>query len=156
MWSILIWDIMQLKTTQLLNHSSTGKTNPAKGRRIDNNLCSCKNYQMNEYHSYAQEQSSCEVLQKLIEIFTSKGWLNNNLIINYQNNRYRISCNEERFFAYRINENCGLSPGVPGWPVCIIKKDYIYDESGILDFTPAALNIYDWLNIMATQNFEVV
>lgn len=111
---------------------------------------------MDGYHSNAQQLSSRDVLQKLIEIFTSKGWLNNNLIINYQNKRYRIYCNEERFIAYQINENCGLSPGVPGWPVCIIKQDYIYDESGILDFTPAALNIYDWLNIMATQNFEVV
>lgn len=111
---------------------------------------------MNGYHSYVQEQSSRDVLQKLIGIFTSKSWFNKNLRIKYQNKRYWISCSEERFFTYRINENCGLSPGVPGWPVCIIKKDYIYDESGILDFTPTALNIHDWLNIMATQNFEVV
>jgi len=111
---------------------------------------------MNGYHSYVQEQSSRDVLQKLIEIFTSKGWLNKNLKIQYQNKRYRISCNEERFFAYQINENCGLGPGVPGWPVCIINKDYIYDESGILDFTSTALTIHDWLNIMATENFEVV
>jgi hypothetical protein len=91
-----------------------------------------------------------------MEIFTSKGWLNKNLRIKYQNKRYWVSCSEESFFAYQINENCGHGPGVPGWPVCIIKKDYIYDESGILDPTFTALNIHDWLNIMATQSFEVV
>ncbi len=111
---------------------------------------------MNGYHSYAQEQSPRDVLHKLIEIFTSKDWLNKNLRIKYQNKSYKISCDEERFFAYQINEACGSGPGVPGWPVCIIKKDYVYDESGILDFTSTALNIHDWLNIVATQNFEVV
>ena len=111
---------------------------------------------MNGYHSYVQERSSRDVLQKLLKIFTNKGWLNKNLKIKYQNKRYRISCNEERFFAYQINENCGISPGVPGWPVCIIKKDYIYDESGILDFTSTVLTIHDWLNIMATEKFEVI
>lgn len=110
---------------------------------------------MNRHRPHVQEQNPCDVLQKLIEVFTCKGWLNNNLIIKYQDRRYRVSCNEERFFAYQINGNCGLSPGVPGWPVCIIKRDYIYDESGILDFTPTTLNIHDWLNIMTTQTFEM-
>ena len=111
---------------------------------------------MNRYYLYVQGQSPGDVLRKLIEIFTSKGWINKNLRIKYQNKRYRISCNKERFFAYQINEYCGFSLGVPGWPVRIIKKDYIYDESGIIDFTPTALNIHDWLNIMTTQKFEMV
>ena len=111
---------------------------------------------MNGHHSYIQEQSPSDVLHKLIEIFTSKGWLNKNLRIKYQEKRYRISCSEEMFFAYQINENCGHSTGVPGWPVCIIEGDYTYDESGIPDLTFTALNIHDWLNIMATQNIEVV
>jgi hypothetical protein len=110
---------------------------------------------MNGYDSYIPEQSPRDVLQKLIEIITSKGWLNEDFKIKYQNKRYRISCNEEMFFAYQINEYCGLGPGVPGWPVCIVKKDYIYDESGIIDPTSTTLNIHDWLNIMATQTFEV-
>ena len=111
---------------------------------------------MNIYHSYVREQSPLDLLYKLIEIFTSKDWLNKNLRIKYQNKRYWVSCSEDRFFAYQINEHCGLGPGVPGWPVCIIEKDNYYDESGILGPTFTALNAHDWLNIMATQNFEVV
>ncbi len=111
---------------------------------------------MNGNRWYLQEKNPCDVLHKLIEIFASKGWLNKKFRIKYQNRRYWISCNEDRFFAYQINENCGLSPGVPGWPVCIIRKDYVYDESGIPDLTSTKLDRHHWLNITANQNFELI
>lgn len=69
---------------------------------------------MNGERWYLQEKSQRDVLNKLIEIFASKGWLNNKLRIKHQNKRYWISCNVERFIVYQINETCGLSPGVPG------------------------------------------
>jgi|TARA_B100001971_G_C17866709_1_gene371102 hypothetical protein len=59
-------------------------------------------------------------------------------------------------FAYQINENCSISPGVLGWLVCIIKKSYIYDELGIFDSTSTASSIHDGINVIATQNLEVV
>ncbi len=111
---------------------------------------------MNGHRWYLQEKSPRDVLHKLIEIFASKGRLNKKLRIKYQSKRYWISCNEERFFAYQINENCGLGPGVPGWPVCIIRKDYVYDESGIPDLTSTVLNMHDWLNIITNHNFELI
>ena len=117
-------------------------------------LYSCKNYPMNGNLSNAPD--SGDVLRNFIEIFTGNGWLNKNIAIVYQNKRYRISCNEERFFAYQINENGGHGPGVPGWPVCIIKNDSIFDESGIPDFEPESLTVHDWLNLISAQNFEVV
>ena len=105
---------------------------------------------------YLHEKSPCEVLGKFVEIFDSKGWFNKKLRIKYRNKRYWISCNEERFFAYQINENCGLGPGVPGWPVCLIREDYVYDGSEISDLTPTKLNTDDWLNIIANQRFELL
>jgi len=105
---------------------------------------------------HLQEESSCDILHKFIEIFDSKGWLNKKLSIKYPNKRYRVSCNEERFFAYQINECCGLGPGVPGWPVCLIRKDYVYDESETHDLTSTKLNLHDWLNIIANQNLELI
>jgi hypothetical protein len=105
---------------------------------------------------HLQEESSCDILQEFIEIFDSKGWLNKELRIKYQNERYWVSCNGERFFAYQINENCALGPGVPGWPVCIIRKDYFYDESKIPYPTSTKLNTHDWLNIIANKEFELI
>jgi hypothetical protein len=103
---------------------------------------------------YLREKSPCDFLRKFTEIFDSKGWLNKKLRIKYQSKRYWISCNEERVFAYEINETCGLGPGVPGWPVCLVEKDYVYDESQISALTPTELNTDDWLNIIANQKFE--
>ncbi len=111
---------------------------------------------MNGHRWYLQEKNPCDVLHKFIEIFASKGWLNKKFKIKYRNRRYWISCNEDRFFAYQINEYCGLSPGVPGWPVCIIRKDYVYDESGMADLTSTVLNMHDWLNIITNYNFELI
>jgi len=105
---------------------------------------------------HLQEESSGDILHKFIEIFDSKGWLNKKLSIKYPNKRYRVSCNEERFFAYQINECCGLGPSVPGWPVCLIRKDYVYDESETHDLTSTKLNLHDWLNIIANQNLELI
>jgi hypothetical protein len=107
-------------------------------------------------HWYLREESPCDVLRKFIEIFQGKGWLNSKLRIKYQNNRYWISCNEERFFAYEINDNCGIGPGVPGWPVCLVEKNYVYDEAEISAFTPTKFNTEDWLNIIANQKFELL
>ncbi len=105
---------------------------------------------------YLKEKNPCDVLHKFIEIFDGKSWLNKELRIKYQSKRYWISCNEERFFAYQINENCGLGPGVPGWPVCLIRKDYVYDESEISGLTSTKLSAYDWLNIIDNQNLELI
>jgi len=111
---------------------------------------------MNGDSRHLQEENSCDILHKFIEIFDSKGWLNKKLRIKYQGKRYWISCNEERFFAYQINENCGLGPGVPGWPVCLIRKDYVYDESEISDLASTKLSAHDWLDIMDNQNLELL
>ena len=111
---------------------------------------------MNGDRWHLHEKSSRDVLYKLVEIFASKGWLNKKLRIKYRNKKYWISCSEERYFAYQINGNCGLGPGVQGWPVCIIRKDYVYDEPGIPDLTSTKLDMYDWLDIMANQNFELM
>ncbi len=111
---------------------------------------------INGYRWYLQEKSPRDVLHKLIEIFASEGWFNKKPKMRYKNERYRISCSEEGSFAYQINGNCCLGPGVPGWPVCIIRKDYVYDESGIPDITSTKLDMHDWLNIIANQNFELI
>lgn len=110
----------------------------------------------NESRQHPREKSSTDVWRQLTGIFASRGWLNKELRIRYQDKGYWISCNEERFFAYRINENGGLGPGVPGWPVCIIGQDYVFDESEMSALTSPRLSMHDWLNIIANDNFELI
>ena len=111
---------------------------------------------MNGDNRHLQEDNSCDIVHKFIEIFDSKGWLNQKLRTKYQNKRYWASCDKEKFFAYRINENCGLGPSVPSWPVCLIRKGYVYDKSEKPDFTSLKLNMHDWLYIVASNKFELI
>ena len=97
---------------------------------------------------HTEEKDPGDILHKFVEIFESKGWLNKKLRIKYQSKRYWVSCNRERFFTYQINENCGQGPGVPSWSVCLIKRDYVYDESEISEPTTTKLDAHDWLNII--------
>ena len=69
---------------------------------------------MNEEHWYLQERRPRDVLHKLVEIFANKGWLNKKLRMKYQNKRYWLSCSEERFFAYQINEKLWPRPRCAG------------------------------------------
>ena len=109
-----------------------------------------------DHYSSQKGTGSREVLDRFIEIFAREGWLNRRIKIKYQDKLYWISCNKESFFAYQINENSGLGPGVPGWPVYIISKDYVYDESKIANLSRGELNGHNWLNIIDNRNFEVI
>lgn len=111
---------------------------------------------MNLNHLPQQDDSPLQVLCKLIELFTSLGLINKKVKIKHQDQDYWIFCNEEKFLAYKINENCGISPGLPGWPVCIIREDYVFDESAVPELTFTNLKMHDWLSIIANQEFELI
>ena len=110
----------------------------------------------NEPSRDTQRSNYDDVMLQLTEIFGSKGWLGKDLRISHQDKRYRIACNEQRFLAYRINENCGLHPGVPGWPVCLVYQDYLFDESESSGPTSVKLSIQDWVRIIANEDFKLI
>jgi hypothetical protein len=49
------------------------------------------------------------------------------LLINYKWEKH-----ENR--QYTISRSCGVSPGYPGWPVCIITHDQIIDDTNMSVF----------------------
>jgi len=100
--------------------------------------------------------SPAGVLQEFIEIFEGKGWLNKHLRIKYQDKTYRVHCNEQLFFAYRINEYSYLPPGAPGWFVCKVGQDYVFDESGPSYPASTEPSIQDWLTVIANEDFELI
>jgi hypothetical protein len=97
-----------------------------------------------------------DILQHIIGIFTSKGWLNLHIRIQYRNKRYRLSCGETEFLAYRINDHYGLPPGCPGWPVCIITRDHIIHDTEMSAFTSAEPSAQEWLRCIADDDFELI
>ena len=109
-----------------------------------------------EHYQHPLDKSQTDLLYRFAEIFRCRDRLNKKITIRYSDKMYIISCNEEQFLAYRINEDCGLHPGIPGWPVCIVSRDHLFDESGISDPMSSKLSIHDWLNIITNDDLELI
>jgi hypothetical protein len=97
-----------------------------------------------------------EVLEKFIGVFTGKGWLNQTIRIRHCERRYRISCSETGFIAYRINDYSSVSPGIPGWPVCFVTREQIIDDSDMTGLTSAEPTVYDWLRFIMEDDLELI
>ncbi len=102
------------------------------------------------------EKSPTSVLQAFVELFASKGWLNQTLRIKHRGRRYRIGCSEAKFLAYRINDHCGISPGFPGWTVCMVTRDQVMEDTQMGAFVSGEPTVRDWLRCMAEADFELL
>lgn len=105
---------------------------------------------------YTAKMRPLEVLQQFVGVFANKGWLNQTLRIKHRDGRYSISCSEKEFIAYRINDNCHISPGFPGWPVCIIDPDRIIEDSEMSEFVSNEPSVHGWLRCIANSDFEII
>jgi hypothetical protein len=102
------------------------------------------------------EKDPKDALQELVGIFAGKGWLNQTIRIKHRDRRYRIYCSEKEFFAYRINDNCGVSPGFPGWLVCIVTGDHIIDDAKMCAFPSTEPSTRDWVRCITEGDFEFI
>jgi hypothetical protein len=110
----------------------------------------------NNMFRYPDELSPKDFLQQFIDVFESKGWLNRNLRIRHRSRSYRILCSEKEFLVYRINDNCGIPPGIPGWPVCIINHERIIEDAHMSAFESTELGAYEWLIHLADSAVEII
>ncbi len=97
-----------------------------------------------------------EVLSHIVALFTDKGWLNRKLKIRYRGAGYRVFCSDTEFLVYRINDNACVSPGVPGWPVCMVRQDEVFQDAEMCPFPSPEPDARDWLHCMAQGDFEVI
>ncbi len=101
------------------------------------------------------EISPGDFFQQFIDVFECKGWLNVNLRIRHKGRRYSIFCSREKFMAYRINDNCGIPPGSPGWPVCTINHERILEDTHMA-FESTEPCAYEWLVHLAGGTVEII
>jgi hypothetical protein len=97
-----------------------------------------------------------DVLKEFVQVFESKGWLNQDIRIRRCESRYRVFCSEGHFFVYRINDNCGLSHGFPGWPVCSVTHARITHDSEMSPLGSKEPTAGEWLRYMADGDFELI
>ena len=94
------------------------------------------------------------ILQEFIELFTRRGWLDQVLRIQRGERKYRITCNKTGFFAYRINEYHGISPGIPGWPVCLVTSERITNDSALSKFGSTEPEVWEWLRYLTENDLD--
>ncbi|MBI4332071.1 MAG: hypothetical protein HY673_12385 [Chloroflexi bacterium] len=97
-----------------------------------------------------------EVLQQFVGVFASRGMLNKTVRIKHRSRSYRISCSDRQFMAYRINDSCSSSHGVPGWGVCIVDHNQIIEDRAMSAFPSSEPSAGDWLLCIANGDFEVI
>ncbi len=97
-----------------------------------------------------------EALRQLVGVFETRGWLDRTLRIKRCDRSYSISCSRNEFMVYRINDNWGIPPGLPGWPVCIVDSGLIVEDSELSEFGSDEPGAGDWLHYMASDDFEVM
>jgi hypothetical protein len=102
------------------------------------------------------EESPADILTQFVGVFEGRGLLNQCIRIKHRDRRYWISCSETRFLAYRMNDHCSVSPGVPGWPVCIVKCDTIINDSDMSSVASTEPSASDWFHCIVNNDFEVI
>lgn len=103
-----------------------------------------------------REEKPQQALERFVGVFKSRGWLNRKVRIRYRGVTYRVFCSDTEFLVYRINDHHGISPGVPGWPVCMIREDQIFHDSEMCVLPSAEPGCDDWLRCIADGDFEVI
>jgi hypothetical protein len=98
------------------------------------------------------ERSARLLFDRIHELFESLGILGQNIAIAHEGVSYRISCDEKTFVVYRVNPDSGTRHHMPGWPVCMVSPDAIFEEctspSIGQDHCACGLDLDTWLEII--------
>ncbi|MBW1917142.1 MAG: hypothetical protein JRI57_03850 [Deltaproteobacteria bacterium] len=100
----------------------------------------------------APEDSPPRLFRQIQDLFRRLGIFGQKLPLEFEGYKYLISCDERAFLVYRINEQCGVPPGIPGWPVCLVTAETVVDECSPspleCEFFNTGLALADWLEII--------
>jgi len=98
------------------------------------------------------------VFREIRDAFIEMGILNQDLSLEHEGVRYRISCDDKVFMVYRVTEYGGLRHHVPGWPVCLVNSESIFEECcspGMAnDHYSCRLNIEKWLDLIGSRDWR--
>ncbi|MFH1112937.1 MAG: hypothetical protein V1792_03365 [Pseudomonadota bacterium] len=111
---------------------------------------------MGEYQKHESRGSAEGVFHRIRDAFRGMGLLGRSLVVEHEGNRYRVSCDEQSFMVYRVNDNGGLRHHVPGWPVCLVNVDMIFEECSCQelgqDHYACGLDIEKWLELVGRRD----
>lgn len=101
------------------------------------------------------ERSPRVMFLRIRETFSELGLLGRTLSVELEGICYRVSCDEKAFMVYRVNSITGPRHHVPGWPVCLVSPDMIFEECcapGLgADHYSCGLDIDKWLEVIHSR-----
>ncbi len=97
-----------------------------------------------------------ERLARVREFFHSRGLFGQSLELSHEDQTYRLICDERALAVFRVNKNQGLPPGNPGWMVCRLDSDSLFEECAAPGLAECKLacphSLRDWLELV-DKNF---
>jgi len=93
------------------------------------------------------------LLERFVDLFRGHDMLDRILRVSHRNRTYRIYCGEDRFFAYRLNPNPGIPPGIPGWITCLVTQEAVVDSSGDA-FGQEEPGVKEWFTCIAAGDYH--
>jgi hypothetical protein len=98
-----------------------------------------------------------ERLDIIREFFHQRGLFDQNLEISLEGQAYRLVCDDRAFAVFRLNQNQGLPPGNPGWMVCRLDRDSLFEECDTQGLAQCKLacphGLREWLELV-DKNFS--
>jgi hypothetical protein len=98
------------------------------------------------------DRSASSLFGHIYKVFENLGLLGHDIELSHDGISYRISCDEKSFVVYRTNPDSGSRHHVPGWPVCMVSSDVIFEECSFptigKDHCACKLDLEKWLEII--------
>jgi len=98
------------------------------------------------------QESPKELLTRIQARFRELGLFGQTLTLDYGGKKYLARCDDLSFAVYRRLRRGHLSPGQPGWPVCLVTPEAVVDESSPPpapeDDFASGLGLKGWLDLI--------
>lgn len=93
-----------------------------------------------------------DILRQIRHWFTALGIDGQTLALEHLGGTYRVSCSEHSFVVYRTNSGAGGKHHLPGWPVCLVDRNNVFQEPTSKqlgqDHCACGLGLKEWLHMV--------
>jgi hypothetical protein len=96
--------------------------------------------------------SPAELLRGIQARFRELGLFGSTLTLTHNGEKYLATCDDRVFAVYRLVGQGHVSPGRPGWPVCLVTAEAVADETSpphlADDEFASGLGLEEWLELI--------
>ena len=96
--------------------------------------------------------SPAALLRRIQARFRELGLFGSTLTLTHKGEKYLAACDDQAFAVYRRVDQGHVSPGRPGWPVCLVTAEAVADETSpphlADDEFASGLGLQGWLDLI--------